>query len=209
MEQKQTPPRDEAQGKGPDLSRRKFLIGTGAGAAMIGIGALAASHEGKAFLRPPGGQDELSFLAKCIRCDRCRSICPTSAIGVASVEESILAARTPVMKYRIGFCDFCGRCVEVCPTCALTPFDVRSVKIGIAQVTDRCLALNGGVCTVCGRECSYDAISFGGEGRPIIDASRCNGCGVCEKVCPALVLRSYSGGTLRGIVVKPLSKRGV
>lgn len=208
MEPKQTSPRNEAQGEGPDLSRRNFLLGTGAGVAMIGIGALAASGERRPFLRPPGGQHESSFLSKCLRCDRCRSACPTAAIGVVHVEESLLAARTPAMKYRLGFCDFCGRCVEVCPTRALAPFDIRGVKIGIAEVTDHCLALNGGGCTVCGGECPYDAIGFDSEKRPVIDPSRCNGCGVCEKVCPALVLRSYSGGTVRGVVVRPLSGRG-
>jgi ferredoxin-type protein NapG len=190
------------------LSRRTFLKATGGAAAMLGLGGVARAMKRTELLRPPGGQDESSFLSKCLKCDRCRSVCPTSVIGVAHLEDGILNARTPVMKFHLGYCTFCNKCVEVCPTAALAPFDRRTVKIGVAAITDRCIAWNSGGCVVCHRACPYHAITLDAQNRPIVDSSKCNGCGLCEKVCPALVLRTYIGGTVRGIEVRPLSAGG-
>jgi ferredoxin-type protein NapG len=197
----------EAMAETPSVSRRTFLGIASSIASMLALGGAAAIRKGKSFLRPPGGQDEASFLAKCIKCDRCRSACPTSVIGIIPAEESYLAARTPVMKFHIGYCNFCGKCVEVCPTQALEPFNIAKIKIGAAKLTDRCIAWNSEGCTVCEKACPYHAIITDNQKRPIVDESKCNGCGICEKVCPALILRAYVGGTVRGIEVRPLSKR--
>lgn len=188
------------------FKRRKFLAAGAGIVVMLGLGLMGANSKKKTpLLRPPGGQNEDSFLAKCIKCDRCRSACPTSAIGVASIEEGIIEARTPIMKFHIGYCDFCNKCIEACPTQALEPFDKNTVKIGIATLTDTCIALNYGGCTLCYEACEYKAISLDDQKRPIINPDKCNGCGICEKICPSLVLRSYSGGTMRGIEVRPIS----
>jgi len=184
----------------PNLTRRDFLTSVGGIASLVALGSIARFVSGDELLRPPGAPDEKSFLACCIRCDRCRSICPTSVIGIG---EGFTAARTPVMNFRIGYCDFCGKCVEVCPTQALRPFDKKTVRIGLAEITDRCIAWNSGGCTICVEQCPWQAIVFDGRRRPVIDAAKCNGCGVCENVCPALILRSYLGGTARGIIVHP------
>lgn len=186
------------------IKRRTFLIGLTAFASMLGLGWVGAYFEKKGFLRPPGGQNEADFIAKCIRCDRCRSVCPTSVIGVVHVEEGIPDARTPVMKFHDGYCTMCGKCVEVCPTQALLPFDEKSVKVGLATITDTCIAWNAGGCTLCFEACPYDAISLDSQKRPVIDPQKCNGCGKCENVCPALVLRSYVGGKMRGVEVRPI-----
>ncbi|HWR09383.1 4Fe-4S dicluster domain-containing protein [Sporomusa sp.] len=191
-------------------SRRTFLkISGGAFALLLGLGEASKLLPHKALLRPPGGQDEALFISRCLRCDRCRSVCPTSVIGLANLSDSILDARTPVMKYHLGYCNFCNRCVEVCPTRALTPFDSKTVKIGLAIVKkDICIAWDSGGCKVCMKACPYQAITPDGQSRPIVDPHKCNGCGICEKVCPALVMRSYIGGNVRGIVVTPIAARG-
>lgn len=194
----------------PNLSRRFFLKAAGGVATMLGLGVVGKVLKRKDLLRPPGGQDEASFLAKCLRCDRCRSICPTTAIGVAHVEDSFLDARTPMMKFHLGYCIFCRKCIEVCPTQALAPVDIKTVKIGLATVhTDRCIAWTFGGCTVCHAACPYQAISLDQQRRPVVDPSRCNGCGQCVKACPALVVRTYIGGTVRGIEVEPISSGGL
>ena len=38
-----------------------------------------------------------------------------------------------------------------------------------------------------------------------IDKEKCNGCGLCENVCPANVFQSYRTGVERGIVVRPFA----
>ncbi|MGI1659789.1 MAG: 4Fe-4S dicluster domain-containing protein [Desulfitobacterium sp.] len=191
-------------------SRRTFLKYTGgAFVAILGLGATVKVLKREDLLRPPGGQDEAEFIAKCVKCDRCRSVCPTSAIGLANLSDSILDARTPVMKFHLGYCDFCNKCVEVCPTQALRPFDMETVKIGLAEVKkDICIAWDSVGCTICQDECSYDAITLDEQRRPVVDSKKCNGCGICVKVCPALVMRAYVGGKVRGIEIVPTSKRG-
>ncbi|SDD55261.1 4Fe-4S dicluster domain-containing protein [Sporomusa acidovorans] len=188
-------------------SRRTFLkITGGALALLLGLGEVSKILPHKPLLRPPGGQDETSFISRCLRCDRCRSVCPTSVIGLANLSDSIMDARTPVMKFHLGYCNFCHKCVEVCPTQALKPFDSKIVRIGLATVKkDICMAWDFGGCTVCLNACPYHAIALDGQGRPLVDPHKCNGCGICEKVCPALVMRSYIGGNVRGIVVTPIA----
>ncbi|MGV8084368.1 MAG: 4Fe-4S dicluster domain-containing protein [Coriobacteriia bacterium] len=207
------------------FSRKTFLEVTGAAAATLGLGGVArVLKRGHSPLRPPGGQDEVSFISRCLKCDRCRSVCPTSVIGVAHLEDGIIDARTPKLNFKLGYCTFCGKCVEVCPTEALVPFETEtttfgsesvnkpvSLVVGLAVVRkDRCLAWLAPTpgCTQCSQQCPYDAISLDKIKRPIVDESKCNGCGLCEYVCPALQLRSYIGGTIRGIEVEPISRGG-
>lgn len=190
-------------------SRRTFLKMTGGAAVLLGLGGALKVVPRKAVLRPPGGQDETSFIAKCLRCDRCRSVCPTGVIGIGHLSDSILDARTPVLEFHRGYCNFCAKCVEVCPTRALKSFDIKKVKIGFAKVQQNiCIAWDTGGCAVCMTACPYHAISLDQFGHPVVNTKECNGCGMCEKVCPALVFRSYLGGKIRGIEVTPIARNG-
>lgn len=188
-------------------TRRAFLGLAVATVACTAVGGTAyALGTGDDLLRPPGAQDEQRFLSACLKCDRCRSVCPTSAIEVASVNDGFLNARTPVLDFRHGACDFCGLCERVCPTGAIRPFDETTEKVGMAIVQkDRCIAYFDGCCE-CEEACPFDAISLDGQGHPVVDAELCNGCGVCENICPALVYRSFSGGNRRGIRVVPMAE---
>lgn len=78
-------------------------------------------------------------------------------------------------------------------------------RIGIAAVDqDRCIAWSGGsACLVCVEACPTGAIAVDASGRPIVQATLCNGCGACEFNCPSNSFRAFSGGTLRGINVAP------
>jgi formate dehydrogenase (NADP+) beta subunit len=40
----------------------------------------------------------------------------------------------------------------------------------------------------CVRSCKFDAIHMGVEGFPVVDESKCVGCGACEKTCPKNIL---------------------
>lgn len=191
------------------VSRRGFVSGAvGAiGLFAIGGGAVfadkAATSDGaKAFLRPPGGQDEERFLANCVKCNRCRSVCPRGVVVTAQVEDGVVVARTPLLDFHRGYCDFCGECIEVCPTAALVAFDETEEKLGLAVVdVDECLAWAKGSCRKCVDVCPYQAISLDESGRPIVDEDACNGCGACEHACPSASFGSYSGSGVRGINV--------
>lgn len=196
--------------KPPMTTRRTFLkIAAGAFVLLFGLGGTGKVLRRKDLLRPPGGQEEDAFIARCLKCDRCRSACPTSVIGLAHLADGITDARTPVMNFHLGYCTFCSQCVEVCPTRALKPFNPQTVKIGLAAVKkDICLAWNSHGCRICQQACYYSAITLDEEERPVVDTQRCNGCGMCENACPALALRTYIGGNVRGIVILPLNGEG-
>lgn len=189
------------------VTRRAFVGLGAAAAASCALGGVArassaGSHE--ALLRPPVVDDEADFAARCVRCYRCIEACPTRALRPAGLEAGLVAWSTPVFDFHQGACDFCGKCVEACPTRALRPADPdhpETGRIGVARVQpDRCIAFDYG-CAVCAEACPYGAIELDEGGVPRVDDARCNGCGVCENVCPALVYRSFSGGSRRGIVV--------
>lgn len=188
-----------------DIPRRSFLGLCAAGAGTLAFGGASRAFGGSATLvRPPVVTDEDDFTARCVRCYRCVSACPTGVIEPAKLEDGLLEVRTPKMNFHAGYCDFCNECVKVCPTGALVAGDSQQPaqgRIGHAEVDpERCLAYFNG-CDVCIRECPYGAISANAFGQPVVDDGRCNGCGVCVNVCPALVYRSYSGSDTRGIEV--------
>ncbi len=186
------------------ITRREAVLGGAFACGLVACGGLTQAFAGEgAILRPPGGQDKGRFAAMCIRCDRCRSACPQNCISVAHVEDGFVNARTPRIDFRKGACDFCGKCIEACPTQALVAFDESREKIGLAVVDVReCLAYRSTGCKVCFEKCPYEAISLEGNNKPVVDAKRCNGCGLCEFLCPSASLGSYGGSTKRGINVE-------
>lgn len=186
------------------LTRRAF-VGIGVAAAFGALGGVAwASTPDAGLLRPPVVDDETAFAARCLRCYRCIEACPTKAVRPADFEGGIVAVGTPVMDFHRGICNFCNACVDACPTAALRPADPddpASGRIGVAQIQpDRCIAFEYG-CDVCEKACPYEAIELADDGTPRVVEERCNGCGACENQCPALVLRSFGGGTRRGVVI--------
>ncbi|MDR1422668.1 MAG: 4Fe-4S dicluster domain-containing protein [Coriobacteriales bacterium] len=209
------------------LNRRDFVSATGLVVGLVSLGAVVKLLPADVHLiRPPGGQDEDGFVALCTRCDRCRSICPTQAIAPARLEDGLLAVRSPKLDFRLGWCTFCGRCAEVCPTGALPSYKAEcfefaglpdevfcktQLKLGVAVINrDRCIAWAGpSVCTICSTKCPYQAITLDEYGRPLVDLDLCNGCGVCENLCPSSRLLSYQGGLRRGIEVSALETKGL
>lgn len=200
---------------GEGITRKEFLTAATCAAALFAVGGVAAagpsSGEG-APLRPPGGQDETSLLAACVKCDRCRSVCPRDCIVPATLGDGLLRARSPKMNFRQGYCDFCGGeflCARVCPLGALKVFDPSRDKIGIAVIDrERCLAYDATPsCGKCVEECPFDAIALSDQGRPVVLGDRCNGCGLCEYICPSSSLRNYAQGGLRGINVQRIERQ--
>ena len=188
-------------------SRRTFVFGGAAVLAGVALGAGVRPFVAEAdVLRPPGALSETDFMARCIKCERCISVCPTDVLEPLGLEGGLLQARTPVLNFTNDCCTFCDKCREVCPTGAIEhvdPFDPAKGRIGVAIMhEDRCLAfLETGSCGICVDACPYDALSFDNGRHPVVDESVCNGCGECVRICPANVFTSFSGGHARGIEV--------
>ena len=107
---------------------------------------------------------------------------------------------TPVIEPDSAACVVCTglQCTHVCPSGALLPvLDPRHIRMGMAEVfPERCVRTAGEACTICRDRCPFgeDAIRFEGGGAPIVLASGCVGCGVCQLYCPT---------TPKAIVVNP------
>jgi ferredoxin-type protein NapG len=233
------------------ITRREALRGAAGAAVMLGLGGTARYAFGNALLvRPPGGQDEKHLLAVCIKCSRCRSVCPLGSISVAAIEDGFINARTPKMDFRRGlyalsafeltdsaegdvqtaanakptssedslktlahsggsnYCNFCNLCIDNCPTGALKPFDALAQWIGEAViVSERCIAYDKrGGCRKCVDYCPFGAISLDENEYPVVDPVLCNGCGVCENICPTDTYRTYKGDSRRGVNVVATSE---
>ena len=188
----------------PAVSRRAFALGAAGVAGLCAVGGVGVALAGDgSLLRPPGGQDEAAFIARCLKCDKCRSICPENCLTVCVLENGLVNYRTPRIDFRKGYCTFCNECIEVCPTQALVPFDPSTEKIGVAVVdVNECIAYQGSGCHICVDACEYEAIELNDSGKPVVHAELCNGCGKCELVCPSATYRAYTGSHARGINVE-------
>jgi len=86
----------------------------------------------------------------------------------------------------------CNVCGKVCPTQAIRSVSLEEkthAKVGTALLNrDLCLVwAQDKLCLICDEICPYNAIVFRtieGYRRPVVVASRCNGCGFCEQRCP-------------------------
>lgn len=196
----------EAKGEGPVLSRRGF-VAAGACSAVVAVlgGAVALTDPAEAaFVRPPGYVSAAQMQAKCIRCQLCVQACPYSIVQPLSLGQGGLAVGEPAVFFKNGYCDFCMDCVKVCPTGALREGSPTDECIGVAKVVkDSCVAWNWSGCTKCADACPVEgALVLDELGQPVVDESLCNGCGLCENVCPAASLRAYDPSKLeRGIYV--------
>jgi ferredoxin-type protein NapG len=188
------------------LTRRAFLGLVGKAAIVVGLvglgGFIRFLSLKDRFIRPPGTVPEGEFLSLCIKCQKCQEVCPTGTITPVLLAEGVASVGTPKLDFRQGYCNLCMRCIEICPTGALQPTKEEEVRLGIAQVDrERCVAFTWRGCIKCYKECPYKAITLDSNQRPVVGASRCNGCGLCEYICPSSSLRTYTGSSGKGIVV--------
>lgn len=194
---------DERQGRG-DFFKSLGTLLAGFMAEQVEEAVVGLSP---AALRPPGALDELAFLTECTRCDRCIEACPHEALVRTSAVGG-LGMGTPQVVPRNLPCFLCEElpCVKACPAGALRwprreegGLDgPRAVRMGLAVVDERrCLTWPRAEYPAMGCRTCVDRCPFPGEalalsqeepGRiphPVVDASACVGCGLCEFVCPA------------------------
>ncbi len=117
-----------------DLSRRSALAGIMVGAAVPGVAAVARMARPASIdphlLRPPGADDEKTFLDLCIRCGECMKVCPTNVLQPAVFEAGVEGIFSPRLLPRFIYeketgeykdsCEYgCTLCGQVCPTGAI------------------------------------------------------------------------------------------
>jgi ferredoxin-type protein NapG len=175
--------------------------------AATGLFGLADIVPSRNLVRPPGAIHEDRFLESCIRCGACSDVCAVGGIGIAHLTEGVRNVGTPLLT---GYCmvfrglenptpqkasawrknmsahgeeERCFDCVNVCPTGALQHENAKQLRMGVAVVQkEYCRALRLGNCQFpCKDVCPYDAITRG----PIVDETKCVGCGQCDYVCLA------------------------
>lgn len=179
-----------------DFSRRGFLYSLAGG---LGVGFLAtqapftlkqSKHQ---LIRPPGAIPETEFLRTCIRCGECMKSCLTNTLQPCLWESGFSGLWTPKMDPRLAPCDQnCYVCGKVCPTQAIRSVSLDEkthAKVGTAILRkEMCLVwAQNKICLICDEICPYNAIVFRpveGYRRPVVIASKCNGCGFCEQRCP-------------------------
>jgi MauM/NapG family ferredoxin protein len=177
------------------FSRRHFFFGLGLGGMGIVLARLDPRVRKKTdrTLRPPGSLPEEDFLATCVRCGACLRICVTHTLQASGMENGLIQWGTPVHHMRVAGCEQqCNLCGRVCPTGSIRNLPLierQHAKIGTAVILrETCVAwAKNRLCLLCDEACPYNAIVFRpveGHKRPFVDESRCNGCGMCEAVCP-------------------------
>ncbi len=193
----------------PTISRKAFLISSGAGLAIAAPAALTLGKERDVgnLVRPPGSLGESDFLDRCIRCGQCMKVCVTGGLIPTAFEGGVEGIWAPRFDMRKGYCEYhCTLCTQVCPTGAIERLDEETkihTVIGVAKIDkDTCLPYaEKQQCSVCEEFCptSPKAIELHkgkgqgkGKGRgrgaqvlkPEVVEDNCVGCGICEYVCP-------------------------
>jgi polyferredoxin len=178
------------------LGRRGFLWSLGGGVALglLPLKSPDAALAGKRqLIRPPGALPESDFLRTCIRCGECMKSCVTNTLQPCLFEAGTAGLWSPKANLRLAACEpNCNVCGRVCPTQAIRalPMEEKTcARIGTAILRkEMCLAwAQDKICLICDEACPYNAIVFRtveGRRRPVVVASRCNGCGYCEQQCP-------------------------
>jgi len=179
-----------------DLSRREFFYSAAGGLAFGFVSSrtpftsLQSKHQ---LIRPPGAIPETEFLRTCIRCGECMKSCLTNTLQPCLWESGLAGLWTPQMKPRLAPCEQnCNVCGKVCPTQAIRSLGLEEkthAKVGTAILRkELCLVWSQNkLCLICDEICPYNAIVFRpveGYRRPVVIASKCNGCGYCEQRCP-------------------------
>jgi polyferredoxin/Pyruvate/2-oxoacid:ferredoxin oxidoreductase delta subunit len=193
------------EGDGQLLPERRVLLGgLLSGFLLAGTFRFRLPEAQARLLRPPGAGSEDEFLRKCVRCGECMKVCLTGALYPAIAQAGVEGVFTPVITPRLGYCEYnCTLCGQVCPTAAIPNLPVerkRRAVIGKAVLDkNHCLPYAKKTnCIVCEEHCPIPQKAIRSEvveerdrdgkviqvQKPYIVDELCNGCGICENVCP-------------------------
>lgn len=193
-----------ARGGGFFPSRRAFLGSAMSGVLLGSTLRFSDPHKNQRLLRPPGVRDDRRFMAACVRCGECMKVCVKNALYPAVLQADLEGIYTPVLVPRLGYCEYnCTLCGQVCPTGAIPnlPLETKQREVIGKAVFDKnvCLPFARKTdCIVCEEHCpipgkairSRKTVVTGVDGvqksvlEPYLVEELCNGCGICENVCP-------------------------
>ena len=208
------------------LSRRGWLAGIAAGAAAMLAIRIPTEAEPAPVIRPPGSVPEREFLDLCIRCGECFKACPNNVLQPMGFGSGLDNLWTPQAVPAWSGCEpSCNNCGQVCPTGAIRALPIaekRVVRMGLAVVDQATCLPHAGkeACQLCVDECDaagYHAIEFErvhgkvdeqgtpiedtGFLAPVVNATLCVGCGLCQTRCSNVNFKTKGLLTESAIIV--------
>lgn len=186
-----------------DISRRNFLLGTGAVAAMALLPPLLPVKKRTGLpVMPPGAMAMKDFNSRCLACHVCVNACPTRVIRPGLLDYGLAGIMQPVLDFSRGMCEYdCTACSHACPAGALKPLTINQkheLQIGrVHYHRERCVVYtNHTFCGACAEHCPTGAVVMvdweQGLTIPKTNVSTCVGCGSCEKICPVKPLKAIT-----------------
>ena len=142
------------------------------------------------YVRPPYGSSESLFQSECPECE--------SKSCAASCDEKIIvigAEGSPILNFAKSGCTFCEECAIACEADVLSLENSETAEKINAEFRisiDACVAHHGVICFSCKEPCIEDAILFNGMFNPVIDMSKCTGCGFCLSRCPTQAINYFA-----------------
>ena len=129
------------------MTRRSFVGLAAVCAVGAGVGGAGVAFAGEGeLLRPPGGQDERALAAACLKCDRCRSVCPTGALRSFDETAEKLGVAVVQKDRCLSYFQGCTVCEDSCAFDALAFVDGHPV-------------VDGDACNGCG-QCEFECTAL-------------------------------------------------
>jgi len=134
---------------------------------------------------------EFTYEEACARVDLAASYGLMGQAVWIEVEQLLWGIRNDQMDQLLEIC-FCCPCCCIAMRLARNATDKERHRFhpaGWTAVPDRTKCVGCGLCMTAMNGCPVEALSFGEDGKIIIDQEKCVGCGICKSRCPKDVIK--------------------